>query len=182
MLEGKKRNFWHKIDAIDFNEIPIDQSVEQEKPALILRNSRAYYRGYLYVMLTMFAVLNLVSLFNHLFRDNPYQFIEFLQVTALFSVLSLVGIIPILDKRPKLAMNSMGIETTGQYLSWRVVRNMYLKKSHANYGRILTLVVEKDYNEKEEIDFTTIEGTPEELAVLIGGYYSIYLKREGKLN
>lgn len=183
MLEGKRRNFWHKIDAINFIEIPIDQSVEEEKPPLVLRNSRTYYRGYLYVMLSMFAVLNLVSLFNHLFRDNQYQFIEFLQATALFSVLSLVGIIPLLDKRPKLTINSMGIETKDQYLSWRVVRNMYLKKSHARYyGRLLTLVVEKDYKEKEEIELTGLEGTSEGLATLIGGYYSIYLKREGKLN
>ena len=101
MLEGKKENFWHKINSTDFIEIPIDQTVEEEKPPLILRNSKTYYKGYLYVMLTMFAVLNLVLLFKHLFMDNPYELIDFLIVTALFLVLSLVGILPLLDKKTK---------------------------------------------------------------------------------
>lgn len=182
MLEGKKENFWHKINSTDFIEIPIDQSVEEEKPPLILRNSKAYSKGYLYVMLTMFAILNLVFLFNHLFRENPYEFIDFLKVTALFLVLSLVGIISILDKRPKLTINSMGIETKHQYISWRVVKNMYLRKFPTNYDDRLILVIEKDYKEKEEVEFTGLEGTPEELATLIGGYYSTYLKRQGKLD
>lgn len=183
MLEGKKKNFWHKINFTDFIEIPIDQSVEEEKSPLILRNSKAYYKGYLYVMLTMFTVLNLVLLFNHFFRNKPYEITEFLQVVAFFSIISLVGIIPILDKRPKLTINSMGIETKSQYISWRAVRNMYLRKSPArHYSDILILVIEKDYKEKEEIELTGLEGTSEELATLIGGYYSTYLKRQGKSN
>lgn len=182
MLEGKKENFWHKINSTDFIEIPIDQSVEEEKSPLILHNSKAYYKGYLYVMLTMFAVLNLVLLFNHLFRNKPYEIMEFLQVVAFFSIISLVGIIPILDKRPKLTINSMGVETKHQYISWRVVKNMYLKKFPTNYDERLILVIEKDYKEKEEVELTGLEGTPEELATLIGGYYSTYLKRQGKLN
>ncbi|WP_323758308.1 hypothetical protein [Roseivirga sp.] len=181
-LEGKKENFWHIINSTDFIEIPIDQSVEEEKPPLILRNSKTYYKGYLYVMLTMFAVLNLVLLFNHLFRNKPYEITEFLQVIAFFLIISLVGIIPILDKRPKLTINSMGIETKSQYISWRVVRNMYVRKSPTNYDDRLILIIEKDYKEKEEIELTAIEGTPEELAILIGGYYSTYLKRQDKLN
>ena len=76
----------------------------------------------------------------------------------------------------------MGIETKSQYISWRVVRNMYVRKSRTNYDDRLILIIEKDYKEKEEIELTAIEGTPEELATLIGGYYSTYLKRQGKLN
>ena len=65
------------------------------------------------------------------------------------------------------------METKKTYLSWRDAEDMYLEKR----GNDLYVVAIKQYDIKENLVFLELEISPEELAALIGSYYSAYLKR-----
>ncbi|NVK86170.1 MAG: hypothetical protein HWE21_17720 [Cytophagia bacterium] len=177
MLEGRDRNFWDKINGVKYIEIPVDLSIDSKPEEIRLYNSRKYIINGVKVIAVMylFAVVFFLGKFI-----IGYDVVLIDLVWLGLIVLSICGLIalPLLDKRPKVIINHMGIESKNTYISFKYVVNMYIEEVPAKYDKDYRLTAIDKYGEKKQVLLTGIGPDIHKTAQIIGGYYSYYLNRK----
>tara|TARA_Y100000114_G_scaffold87957_1_gene81363 strand:- start:47336 stop:47878 length:543 start_codon:yes stop_codon:yes gene_type:complete len=174
VLEGRNRNFWDKINGVKYLEIPVDLSVDSKPEEIRLYNSKKY-------ILNGVKVIGAIYLFAVVFFLAKFILGHNVVLIALvwlgLIMLGICGLIalPLLDKRPKVIINHMGIESKNTYISFKYVVNMYIEEVPTNYGKDYRLTAIDKYGEKRQVLLTGVGPDVRKTAQIIGGYYSYYL-------
>lgn len=105
---------------------------------------------------------------------------EVILIDLLWLGLIMLGIcgfiaLPLLDKRPKVIINHMGIESRNTYISFKYVVNMYIEEVPTKYSTDYRLTAVDKYGEKKQVFLTGVGPDVHKTAQIIGGYYSYYL-------
>lgn len=177
LLKGKKTNLWNKINDVEYIPIPeyqVDKDVKLDDKKVFNDSKYAFDMLMIAGIIVAFSLISWIfSSYEEIKMDPKGYIISWIIAIVLF----FIGYHFTNQKKyPILTLTKKGFKYKKDYISWSIVKNMYVKRQNDGDSNNYDLVVENKRNYKEYYSLDHMEENYYTIVKYVSKYYYTWLK------